>query len=76
MTMVVDKSYQIISQVLSNPPLIINSRVADQQLLQASGRLAGNDVTRVIIPFKDQDSANVLTLWVAPPEMFCNWYRI
>ena len=21
-------------------------------------------------------SVTVLTLWVAPPEMFCNWYRI
>ena len=20
--------------------------------------------------------ATVLALWVAPPEMFCNWYRI
>ena len=38
----------------------INSRVADQQPLQASGRLAGNDVTRVVIPFKDQDSANIV----------------
>ena len=38
----------------------INLRVADQQPLQASGRLAGNDVTRVIIPFKDQDSANIV----------------
>ena len=35
----------------------INLRVADQQ---ASGRLAGNDVTRVVIPFKDQDSANIV----------------
>ncbi|XP_067046365.1 uncharacterized protein [Acropora muricata] len=40
----------------------INSRVADQQPLQASGRLAGNDVTRVIIPFKDQDSANIVKM--------------
>ena len=39
---------------------LINSRVADQQPLQASGRLAGKDVTRVIIPFKDQDSANIV----------------
>ena len=38
----------------------INSRVDDQQPLQASGRLAGNDVTRVVIPFKDQDSANIV----------------
>ena len=38
----------------------INSRVADQLPLQASGRLAGNDVTRVVIPFKDQDSANIV----------------
>ena len=38
----------------------INSRVDDQQPLQASGRLAGNDVTRLVIPFKDQDSANIV----------------
>ena len=38
----------------------VNSRVADQQPLQASGKLAGNDVTRVVIPFKDQDSANIV----------------
>ena len=38
----------------------INSRVAVQQPLQASGRLAGNDVSRVIIPFKDQDSSNIV----------------
>ena len=38
----------------------INSRVADQQPLQAWGRLAGNDVTRVVIPFKDQDFANIV----------------
>ncbi|PFX13539.1 hypothetical protein AWC38_SpisGene22368 [Stylophora pistillata] len=38
----------------------INSRVADQQPLQALGRLAKNDVTRVVIPFKDQGSANVV----------------
>ena len=38
----------------------IYARVADQQSLQASGRLAGNDVTRVVIPFKDQDSANIV----------------
>ena len=37
----------------------INSSVADQQPLQASGRLAGNDVTRVVMLFKDQDSANI-----------------
>ena len=37
----------------------IYSRVADQQPLQASGRLAGNDVTRAVIPFKDQDSADI-----------------
>ncbi|XP_067023773.1 uncharacterized protein, partial [Acropora muricata] len=40
----------------------INSRVADQQPLQASERLAGNDVTRVMIPFKDQDSANIVKM--------------
>ena len=39
---------------------LINSRVADQKLLQVSGRLAGNDVTRVTIPFKNQDSANMI----------------
>ena len=38
----------------------VNSRVADQQPLQASGKMAGNDVTRVVIPFKDQDSANIV----------------
>ena len=38
----------------------INSRVDGQQPSQASGRLAGNDVTRVVIPFKDQDSANIV----------------
>ena len=38
----------------------INSRVADQQPLQVSGSLTGNDVTRVVIPFKDQDSANIV----------------
>ena len=38
----------------------ISSRVADQQPLQASGRLAGNDVTRVVMLFKDQDSANIV----------------
>ena len=37
----------------------IYSRVADQQPLQASGRLTGNDETRVVIPFKDQYSANI-----------------
>ena len=38
----------------------IYSRVADQQPLQASNRLAGNNVTRVVMPFKDQDSANIV----------------
>ena len=38
----------------------VNSRVADQQPLQASGKLAGNDVTRVVIPFKDQYSADIV----------------
>ena len=38
----------------------VNSRVADQQPLHASGKLAGNDVTRVVIPFKDQDCANIV----------------
>ena len=40
----------------------INWRVADQLPLQASGRLAGDDVTRVVIPFKDQDSANIVKM--------------
>jgi len=40
----------------------VNSRVADQQPLQASGKLAGNDVARVVIPFKDQDSANIVKI--------------
>jgi len=38
----------------------IYSRVADQQPLQVSGRLVGNDVTHVVIPFNDQDSANIV----------------
>ena len=38
----------------------VNLRVADQQLLQASRKFAGNDMTRVVIPFKDQDSANIV----------------
>ena len=42
-----------------NTPFV-NSRVADQQPLQASGNMAGNDVTPVVIPFKDQDSANIV----------------
>ena len=37
----------------------INSRVADQQTLQASPVME-NDVTRVIIPFKDQVSAGIV----------------
>ena len=50
---------------LDYPHYLINSaistfRVADQQPLQASGRLAGNAVTRVVIPFKDQDSADIV----------------
>ena len=40
--------------------IFVKLRVADQQPLQASGKLAGNDVTRVVIPFKDQDSANIV----------------
>ena len=42
----------------------INLRVTDRQPLQALalGRLAGNDVTRVVIPFKDQDSANIVKM--------------
>ena len=38
----------------------INSRVAGQQPLQTSGRLAENNVTRVVIPFKYQGSADVV----------------
>ena len=38
----------------------INSRVAHQQPSQASGWLAGNYVTRVVIPLKDQDSADIV----------------
>ena len=38
----------------------VNSRVSDQQPLQASEKMAGNDVTRIVIPFKDQDSANIV----------------
>ena len=38
----------------------INSRVADQKPLHASGRLAGNAVTRAVIPFKDQVYANIV----------------
>ena len=47
---------------LSNSAIntFIYSGVDDHQPLQASGRLAGNDVTRVVIPFKDQDSANIV----------------
>ena len=37
-----------------------NSRVSDQQPLQASEKMAGNDVTRIVIPLKDQDSANIV----------------
>jgi len=39
---------------------LIYSRVADKQPLQTGGRLAGNDVTRVVVPFKVQDSANIV----------------
>ena len=38
----------------------INSRVADQQSPQASPAMVENDVTRVVIPFKDQDSADIV----------------
>jgi len=37
----------------------VNSRVADQQSPKASTEMAKN-VTRVVIPFKDQDSANIV----------------
>ena len=37
----------------------VNPRVADQQSPQASTEMAEN-VTRVVIPFKDQDSANIV----------------
>ena len=52
-----DYPHRLINSTINT---FINSRVADQQLLQAPGRLAGNDVTLVIIPFKDQDSANIV----------------
>ena len=51
-----DYPHRLINSTINT---FINSTVADQQPLQASGRLAGNDVIRVIIPFKDQDSANI-----------------
>ena len=41
---------------LRSPPY----QLRHQYLYQASGRLAGNDVTRVVIPFKDQDSADIV----------------
>ena len=37
----------------------VNSRVADQQSPQASTEMVEN-VTRVVIPFKNQDSANIV----------------
>lgn len=36
----------------------VNSRVADLQLWQISEEMAGNDVTWVVMPFKDQNSAH------------------
>ena len=54
-------------KVLANFPTdkyfntFINSRVADQQPLQPSGRLVGNDVTRVIIP------ANIVKMQLKRP---------
>lgn len=54
-----DYPHNLINSTINN---FINSRVADQQLLQDSGRLAGNDVTRVIVPLKDQDSANIVKM--------------
>ena len=54
-----DYPYHLINSAVNT---FINSRVADQQPLQASGRLAGNDVTREVIPFKDQDSANIVKM--------------
>ena len=53
----VDYPHHLINSAIN---AFINLRVADQQPLQASGRLAGNDVTQVIIPFKDQDSAIIV----------------
>ncbi|XP_078372460.1 uncharacterized protein LOC144656110 [Oculina patagonica] len=38
----------------------VSSRVSGQQPLQASEKMAGDDVTRVVIPFKDQVSANIV----------------
>ena len=52
-----DYPHNIINSTINT---FINSRVVDQQPLQASGRLAGNDVTRVDIPVKDQDSTNIV----------------
>lgn len=43
---------------LKYPKHLINSRVADLQLWQISEEMAGNDVTWVVIPFKDQNSAH------------------
>ena len=62
------KTNDIISRRLDYPHHLINStintfvnsRVSDQQPLQASEKMAGNDVTRIVIPFKDQDSANIV----------------
>ena len=34
--------------------------LANFPTVKAPGRLVGNDVTRVVIPFKDQDSANIV----------------
>ena len=54
-----DYPYHLINSTINT---FINSSVADQQPWQPSQRLAGNDVTRVIKPFKDQDSANIVKL--------------
>jgi len=54
-----DYPHRLINSTINT---FVNSRVADQQPLQVSGILGGNDVTWVIIPFKDQDSANIVKM--------------
>ena len=40
----------------------VNSIATDQHPSQASVEMVGNDVTRVVLPFKDQDSANFVKI--------------
>ena len=53
-----------VKDMVISPPLLpkafVNSKVADQQPSQASAEMAENDVTTVVVPFKDQDSANLV----------------